>query len=42
MSAWYVFSALGFYPETPGTADLALGSPVFAERRRPPAAPARR
>jgi predicted alpha-1,2-mannosidase len=29
MSAWYVFSALGFYPETPGTADLALGSPVF-------------
>jgi predicted alpha-1,2-mannosidase len=31
MSAWYVFSALGFYPETPGTADLALGSPVFPE-----------
>jgi predicted alpha-1,2-mannosidase len=29
MSAWYVFSALGFYPETPGTSDLALGSPVF-------------
>ena len=29
MSAWYVFSALGFYPETPGTAELALGSPVF-------------
>ncbi|SHG66109.1 alpha-1,2-mannosidase, putative [Jatrophihabitans endophyticus] len=29
MSAWYVFSALGFYPETPGTADLAVGSPVF-------------
>lgn len=29
MSAWYVWSALGFYPETPGTADLALGSPVF-------------
>ncbi|MFL6077330.1 MAG: GH92 family glycosyl hydrolase [Mycobacteriales bacterium] len=28
-SAWYVWSALGFYPETPGTADLALGSPVF-------------
>jgi predicted alpha-1,2-mannosidase len=29
MSAWYVFSALGMFPETPGTADLALGSPVF-------------
>ncbi|NUR26190.1 MAG: lectin, partial [Catenulispora sp.] len=29
MSAWYVFSALGFFPETPGTADLALGSPMF-------------
>jgi len=30
MSAWYVWSALGFYPETPGSAGLALGSPVFA------------
>jgi predicted alpha-1,2-mannosidase len=29
MSAWYVWSALGLYPETPGTADLALGSPLF-------------
>jgi predicted alpha-1,2-mannosidase len=29
LSAWYVWSALGVYPETPGTADLALGSPVF-------------
>lgn len=29
MSAWYVWSALGMYPETPGTADLAVGSPVF-------------
>lgn len=29
MSAWYVFSAMGFYPVTPGTADLALGSPLF-------------
>jgi hypothetical protein len=29
MSAWYVWSALGFYPETPGSATLALGSPVF-------------
>jgi len=33
MSAWYVFSALGFYPETPGTADLAVGSPVFASAK---------
>jgi predicted alpha-1,2-mannosidase len=29
MSSWYVWSALGMYPETPGTADLALGSPMF-------------
>jgi predicted alpha-1,2-mannosidase len=29
LSAWYVWSALGLYPVTPGTADLALGSPVF-------------
>ncbi|MFI5931682.1 lectin [Actinoplanes sp. NPDC051494] len=29
MSAWYVWSALGMYPMTPGTADLALGSPLF-------------
>jgi hypothetical protein len=31
MSAWYVFSALGLYPETPGSAYLALGSPVFSK-----------
>ncbi|MER6205747.1 lectin [Streptomyces sp. NPDC001642] len=31
MSAWYVWSALGMFPETPGTADLALGSPVFTQ-----------
>jgi predicted alpha-1,2-mannosidase len=31
MSAWYVFSALGIYPMTPGTADLALGSPLFTQ-----------
>jgi predicted alpha-1,2-mannosidase len=31
MSAWYVWSALGMYPETPGTADLALGSPQFTQ-----------
>lgn len=29
MSAWYVWSALGMYPMTPGTATLALGSPMF-------------
>jgi hypothetical protein len=31
MSAWYVWSAMGLYPETPGTADLALGSPLFPQ-----------
>ncbi len=29
MSAWYVWSALGMFPETPGTANLALSSPLF-------------
>ena len=29
MSAWYVFSALGFYPVTPGSDYYAIGSPVF-------------
>ncbi|MBD8389334.1 GH92 family glycosyl hydrolase [Dysgonomonas sp. BGC7] len=28
-SAWYVFSALGFYPVCPGTNQYALGSPLF-------------
>ncbi|MDO6492362.1 MULTISPECIES: GH92 family glycosyl hydrolase [unclassified Cellulophaga] len=28
-SAWYVFSAAGFYPVTPGTGEYALGSPLF-------------
>jgi len=27
MSAWYIFSALGFYPVCPGTARYAIGSP---------------
>ncbi len=31
MSAWFVWSALGIYPETPGTATLALGSPMFTQ-----------
>lgn len=30
-SAWYVFSALGFYPVTPGTGEYVLGSPLFRE-----------
>jgi len=29
MSAWYVFSVLGFYPVTPGSGIYAFGSPVF-------------
>ncbi len=29
MSAWYLFSALGFYPASPGHAEYALGSPLF-------------
>ena len=29
MSAWYVFSALGFYPVTPASGIYILGSPVF-------------
>lgn len=29
MSAWYIFSAMGFYPVTPGSDVYALGSPIF-------------
>jgi predicted alpha-1,2-mannosidase len=29
-SAWYVFSAMGFYPVCPGTGQYAFGSPLFA------------
>ncbi|RYD19218.1 MAG: glycoside hydrolase family 92 protein [Verrucomicrobiaceae bacterium] len=29
MSSWYVFSALGFYPVTPGTNEYVIGSPLF-------------
>ncbi|MFZ3482247.1 GH92 family glycosyl hydrolase [Sphingomonas sp. 3-13AW] len=28
-SAWYVFSALGFYPVTPAVGEYAIGSPLF-------------
>ncbi len=31
MSAWYVLSALGFYPVTPGQEAYVIGSPVFRE-----------
>jgi predicted alpha-1,2-mannosidase len=30
-SAWYVFSALGFYPVTPATDQYVLGAPLFKE-----------
>jgi putative alpha-1,2-mannosidase len=29
MSAWYVLSALGFYPVTPGTPRYEIGTPHF-------------
>ncbi|MDZ7774503.1 MAG: glycoside hydrolase family 92 protein [Bacteroidales bacterium] len=29
MSAWYVFSAMGFYPVTPADSFYVLGAPVF-------------
>ena len=28
-SAWYVFSAMGFYPVCPGSDEYAIGSPLF-------------
>ena len=31
MSAWYVFSALGFYPVNMGSDEFAVGSPLFEE-----------
>jgi len=33
MSAWYVFSSLGFYPVTPSSTDYALGSPIVKEAK---------
>src|ERR1043165_1144371 len=33
MSAWYVLSAAGFYPVTPGSRVYAIGSPLFPEVR---------
>ena len=29
MSAWYIFSSLGFYPVTPGKGDYIIGIPIF-------------
>jgi predicted alpha-1,2-mannosidase len=29
ISSWYIFSALGFYPVTPGTSGYVIGSPLF-------------
>jgi predicted alpha-1,2-mannosidase len=31
LSSWYVFSALGFYPVTPGSTYYVIGSPMFRE-----------
>ncbi len=33
MSAWYVLSAMGFYPVTPGSGIYAIGSPNLQEAR---------
>jgi len=29
LSAWYIFSAMGFYPVCPGTLEYQIGSPAF-------------
>jgi predicted alpha-1,2-mannosidase len=31
MSAWYIFSAMGFYPVTPGTPFYTIGAPLFSK-----------
>jgi hypothetical protein len=31
MSAWFVMSAMGIYPVTPGSGDYVIGSPLFEE-----------
>ncbi len=33
MSSWYIFSALGLYPEMPGTGGFVIGSPLFSSAR---------
>lgn len=32
-SAWYVFSAMGFYPVCPGSNEYVLGSPLFSQMK---------
>jgi putative alpha-1,2-mannosidase len=29
MSAWYIFTAMGFYPLNPASAEYVIGSPLF-------------
>ena len=31
MSAWYIFTALGFYPVAPASGEYALGRPFFSK-----------
>jgi predicted alpha-1,2-mannosidase len=33
MSAWYLFTALGFYPVNPASGDYMIGSPLFSTMR---------
>ncbi len=33
MSAWYIFSAIGFYPVTPGSNEYVIGSPCVEEAK---------
>ncbi|WP_281764239.1 GH92 family glycosyl hydrolase [Neptunitalea lumnitzerae] len=33
MSAWYIFSSLGFYPVAPGSEDYAIGSPLVVDAK---------
>ncbi len=36
MSAWYIFSAMGFYPVCPGEPNYIIGSPLFDKGNHPP------
>ncbi len=33
MSAWYIFSALGFYPVTPGSPEYIIGTPLVRDAK---------
>ncbi|MFD0660456.1 GH92 family glycosyl hydrolase [Thermocatellispora tengchongensis] len=37
MSAWYVYAALGLYPQAPGRAEMLLSSPLFTRAEIRPA-----